>query len=98
MAVNTSYAKNRFRLDDRQLVSNPALGLPRVSGRLQPGLGKVRRPYVQNSRDRVEPRLETCIGLLLSTSNVAMNAAGDRSNSNVGVLILLPPSYTQATW
>jgi uncharacterized protein YwlG (UPF0340 family) len=34
----------------------------------------------------------------LSTSNVAMNAAGDRSNSNVGVLILLPPSYTQARW
>jgi hypothetical protein len=27
-----------------------------------------------------------------------MNAAGDRSNSNVGVLILLPPSYTQARW
>ena len=32
----------------------------------------------------------------LSTSNTAMNAAGDRCNSKVGVLILLPLSYTQA--
>jgi hypothetical protein len=47
--------------------------------------------------DQSHHRSGACI-IGLSTSNVAMNAADDRSNSNVGVFILLPPSCTQAAW
>jgi hypothetical protein len=62
--------------------------------------GMTQNPHCARRRrrqDQSHSRSGACI-IGVSTSNVAMNAAGDRSNSNVGVLILLPPSYTQATW
>src|ERR1035437_9373024 len=53
-----------------------------------------RRP---RRHDQSRHRSGACI-IVLSTSNVAMSVAGDRSDSNVGVFMLLPPSCTQATW
>jgi hypothetical protein len=38
------------------------------------------------------------IVLLLSISNVPINAEDYQSNSIVGVFILHPPNYTQAKW
>jgi hypothetical protein len=43
----------------RQLVSNLVLGLPRVSGRLQPALGKVSRRYDRNRELGPDSNLET---------------------------------------